>query len=495
MNSIMTQKTKIIGIIYLLFLTIILNAQTQKGQTIYGKARLDNFGFKGNMQDENTLGVSAPYNNSNGTDAGQVTIYSWNGGTWVQKGADINGEATNDYSGFDISLPDANTVAIGAPYNDNPNGKDAGHARVFQWNGANWVQKGGDIDGEAANDYAGRAVSMPDANTVAVGAYNNSGNGNQSGHVRIFTWNGSSWIQKGADINGETSKDQSGKSVSMPDVNTVAIGAPSNDGNGSLSGHVRVYNWNGTAWVQKGADIDGEAAGDQSGTAISMPDPNTIAIGAVNNDGNGTHSGQVRIFTWNGSNWIQKGTDLDGQAADDESGSTVSMSNANTVAIGAVYNSNGGPEAGHARVFGWDGSKWKNMDYSINGLSSRDFSGTSVSLTDNNTLAIGAVNDNGNNTGYVRVFKLSGQLKTANPIHPQGIIYPNPTDGTFYLSLEQTYENIALSITDVTGREIATYRFENQNKLSLSPDLLPGIYFIRVNMDKGNSFIQKIVVY
>ena len=38
-----------------------------------------------------------------------------------------------------------------------------------------------------------------------------------------------------------------------------------NDGNGTDAGHVRVYeNVSGT-WTQMGSDIDGEAAGDQSG--------------------------------------------------------------------------------------------------------------------------------------------------------------------------------------------------------------------------------------
>jgi hypothetical protein len=30
----------------------------------------------------------------------------------------------------------------------------------------------------------------------------------------------------------------------------------------NASGHVRVYNYNGSAWTQLGSDIDGEAAGD-----------------------------------------------------------------------------------------------------------------------------------------------------------------------------------------------------------------------------------------
>jgi hypothetical protein len=42
--------------------------------------------------------------------------------------------------------------------------------------------------------------------------------------------------------------------------NRVAIGALNNAGNGSKAGHVRVYQNNAGAWTQIGSDIDGEAA-------------------------------------------------------------------------------------------------------------------------------------------------------------------------------------------------------------------------------------------
>ena len=35
----------------------------------------------------------------------------------------------------------------------------------------------------------------------------------------------------------------------------------SNDGKVLGAGHVRVYEWSGSIWIQKGADIDGEASG------------------------------------------------------------------------------------------------------------------------------------------------------------------------------------------------------------------------------------------
>ena len=99
----------------------------------------------------------------------------------------------------------------------------------------------------------------------------------------------------------------------------VAIGAYGNDGNGINSGHVRLYAWDGSSWVQRGSDIDGEAAGDLSGSSVSLSaDGSMVAIGAYGNDGNGIDSGHVRLYAWNGSSWVQRGSDIDGEAAEIE---------------------------------------------------------------------------------------------------------------------------------------------------------------------------------
>ena len=37
----------------------------------------------------------------------------------------------------------------------------------------------------------------------------------------------------------------------------------------------------------------------------------------TNNDGNGSNAGHVRIYAWNGSSWTQQGQDIDGEAAGD----------------------------------------------------------------------------------------------------------------------------------------------------------------------------------
>ena len=107
------------------------------------------------------------------------------------------------------------------------------------------------------------------------------------------------FTQIGNDIDGEALGDQSGWSVSLSaDGSVVAISAPYNGGNGINSGHVRIYqNIDGT-WTQVGSDIDGEAAGDYSGRSVSLSaDGSVVAIGAAWNSISGfSREGQVRLY-------------------------------------------------------------------------------------------------------------------------------------------------------------------------------------------------------
>jgi len=276
---------------------------------------------------------------------------------WVQTGADIDGESNGDLSGYAVSLSaDGTTVAVGAPINSGGGGS-RGHVRVYKNIGGGWTQQGADIDGEADGDQSGKSVSLSsDGTTVAIGAPYNDGSGSYQGHVRVFKKIGGAWIQQGGDIDGELDGVQFGYSVSLSaDGKTVAIGAPLSLGGTSLRGHVRVYKNLGGTWIQQGADIDGEASGDQSGHSVSLSaDGATVAIGSPNNDGGGDSHGQVRVYKNTGGTWIEQGADIDGESDDDQSGVSVSLSgDGTTVAIGAPLNDADGNNRGHVRVYSY----------------------------------------------------------------------------------------------------------------------------------------------
>jgi hypothetical protein len=395
------------------------NEWVQIGARILGESAGDASGSSVALSSDGTvLAIGAPSNNgANGADSGHVRVYVWTGSSWTQRGSDIDGEAAGDQSGRSVSLSSDGTVlAIGAPGNDG-NGSDSGQVRVYVWTGSVWSRRGSDINGEAVLDALGLTVSLSSDGTVlAAGAPGNDGvNGSDSGHVRVYKWTGSVWSQLGSDIDGEAAGDQSGRSVSLSSNGTIlAIGAPGNDVNGSNSGHVRVHQWTGSAWSRLSDDIDGEAAADQSGRSVSLSSDGTVlAVGAWLNDGNGSDSGHVRVYEWSGSAWSQLGDDINGEAAGDQSGSSVSLSSDGTaLAVGAPFNGgSGGAASGHVRVFEWTGSVWSQVGNDIDGQSVLANAGSSVSMSsDGDIVAIGAEGDDGNgtNSGSTQVYQYNG---------------------------------------------------------------------------------------
>jgi len=385
---------------------------SQLGNDIDGDFAEDNSGYSVAISsDGNTIAIGAINNDGNGDNSGQVRIYNYNDFSWNQIGNDIYGEFEQDNSGFSVSLSsNGHIVAIGAIYNSD-SASASGHVRIYNYNGSSWNQIGSDIDGEVAFDLSGHSVSLSsDGYTVAIGATFNSDITVFSGHVRIWEYVtiANEWFLKGDDIDGETIFDYSGFSVSLSsDGNIVAIGEmgyPAFDG----TGRVRIYNWNSGFWNLIG-DIDGNAIGDNSGNSVSLSsDGYTVAIGATGNDSNGNDSGHVRIYNYQGTEWNQIGGTIEGEAVEDFSGKSVSLSSdGNTVAIGATANDGNGDNSGQVRIYNYQGTEW-NLIGNIYGEAAGDFSGYSVSLSsDGNIVIIGAIynSDSGINSGHVRIYR------------------------------------------------------------------------------------------
>ena len=137
------------------------------------------------------------------SDPGYARVYELSAGTWVQLGQDIFGEAPADESGCSVVINHVGSkIAIGARRNDAGSTEtfsydtgfgDKGHVRVYQWETSTWVQRGEDIDGEAAGDLSGHTLAWDNLGTrLIVGAYKNNGAdflGDNVGHARVFQEN------------------------------------------------------------------------------------------------------------------------------------------------------------------------------------------------------------------------------------------------------------------------------------------------------------------
>ena len=407
----------------------------QIGPDIDGEASEDSFGDSVSMsRDGTTFVVGAELNDGiNDCDSGHVRVYKFNStiNTFAQIGLDVDGESNADSFGTSVSMSaDGTTFVVGARYNFVVNGAGTGYVRVYKFNSTinMYSQFGLDIFGETDGELFGTSVSMSaDGTTFVVGAIFNDG---LIGYVRVYKLNSTinTYAQIGMDIDGEANLDNFGYSVSMSgDGITFVVGAPFNGINGANSGHVRVFKFNSTInmYDQVGLDIDGEAAGDLFGSSVSMSaDGTTFVVGATGHDGiNGTDSGHVRVYKFNSTlnTYTQLGLDLDGEAAGDLFGRSVSMSgDGTTFVVGATLNDGiNGTDSGHVLVYKFNSAlnTYAQVGLDIDGEAEGDWFGRSVSMSaDGTTFVVGALfNDgiNGTKSGHVRVYRNS--LVTKSP--------------------------------------------------------------------------------
>ncbi|MFH4968401.1 T9SS type A sorting domain-containing protein [Gaetbulibacter sp. M240] len=219
---------------------------------------------------------------------------------------------------------------------------------------------------------------------------------------------GISQTQIGTSIFGTTSGDAFGWSLSNNNLGDImAVGSPNSDVNGSNSGQVRVYQNQSGSWVQLGQNINGEAAGDEFGWSISLSsDGNVLAIGSPNNDTNGNDAGYVRVFQYQSNSWVQIGQNILGTAAGDGSGYSVKLNSDGSILAISSYLNN--LSTGRVRVYQNQSSTWVQLGTDITGINSGDEFGRSVSLSgDGSILGVGATGSstNGSRAGQIRVFQ------------------------------------------------------------------------------------------
>ncbi len=298
----------------------------QIGRDIIGEANGDIFGFSVAISDDGkTIVIGAITNDGiKGADSGHVRIYHLvddDGGSWEQIGQDIEGEAEDYEIGSSVSLSaDGSTVAIGAAvcyYN----GHNAGQVTVYRYDGegSSWIRLGQSIYGDIAGDWFGQSVSLsPDGETLAIGSPGYWEDNDRPGYARVFSLmsgdeigDANTWNQIGQDIIGNGNGDEFGWSVSLSDDGkTLGVGADTGDvknsNNGVNSGYVRVYRMDDveSIWIQIGDDIEGEWYSDNSGWSVSLSaDGSKVAIGSPGSYvflptayANGEDAGHVKVF-------------------------------------------------------------------------------------------------------------------------------------------------------------------------------------------------------
>jgi FG-GAP repeat len=364
--------------------------------------------------DATVMAVGANLWEGSGTNQGGVYIYDRSGSTWTQRGSVLTASdaATGDFFGTSVSLSDNGLILAVGAQSKNLTFSGQGCVYIYDWSGSAWVQRGSAITASDAitdDSFATSLCLSGDGDILAVGAQAWEGANNDQGGVYIYDWSGSAWTQRGSVLTASDSAaaDLYGFSVALSDDGSVlAVGSLFWEGATTDQGAVYIYDWSGSAWVQRGSVLTASDAGtnDFYGIGCSLNGAGTLlAVGAYGWDGSFADQGAVYLYDWNGSAWVERSPVFTaGDAAADASfGASVAISNSteylvvgsfkktlSSVAQGAIYTYSFGLVAGQGSITftGFQPSIPTNASVTPTGESTITFGGLQPALPTNATV-------------------------------------------------------------------------------------------------------------
>lgn len=394
---------------------------TQVGEDIDGEAAEDQFGNSMDLSaDGNIIAIGGWQNDGNGADAGHVRVFENKNETWTQVGKDIEGNE-GEKLGFAVSLNNTgDIVALSTPYVNSNTGK----VSIYQNVNGVWTQMGDDIYGKGEYYYSGVSIELsPDGKLIAISNHANEG------YIRLYKFADDEWTMT-AEISGTLYNEQLGASgLKFNNDATIIAARPSS---GTYHPFVRVFkNIGEDNWEQIGDSIPG------AGSAFSLSrDGTTVAAGT-----RGYYSGEVYVYKNINETWVPKGDTISlPHPAVGYSLSSQISSDGNLLMVSQPGDGNG-----LVLTYIYRDGKWIKSDYEFSGEGNDDEFGLKMVLSSNDSvLAVSAPRNDevGTDAGHVRIFKYWDNT----PLHVELIdsVCENELPyqfGTKILNAEGTYKD------------------------------------------------------
>jgi hypothetical protein len=275
--------------------------------------------------DGDILAAGAPGYDAGGDDHGAVFVYQRQEGSWIST-SDYNARLTgsdsenNDWLGISIALSaDGGTLVTGTRYHD-AGGINRGAAYLYERPPDGWITSVEDAKLTACDaeddDNLGRSAGIDSSGTTLVaGAPYNDAGGTDRGAAYIYQrpitgWQGNTIFTAKLTAGDGEDEDYLGWSVALSaDGDTLAVGAPYEDGAGSNRGAVYVYERPTGGWITTAAGIKLTASdagdGDNLGRSVAISDDGGVIItGAPYYDAGGDNRGTTYVFVRPVGGWM-----------------------------------------------------------------------------------------------------------------------------------------------------------------------------------------------
>lgn len=358
-------------------------------------------------------------------DTNLQTLCMFNGANWVYFQSSVmpnvvhpveqvasDGEVGDEF-GYSVAM-DGNYAIIGAPFDNIGANSGQGSAYIFFFNGSAWVEQAKlTAAAGAANDNFGFSVAISGDYAIVGAPRDNVGANTDQGSAYIFIRSGTNWTQQ-SNFSGisATTDDRFGSSVSIDGIYS-AIGAPNdNVGASANQGTAYVFIRSGVNWAQQDyVTLPSGAANDEFGTSVSISGIFLVAGAPNDEQPGGNNEGSAHVFQRIGTNWSHMQEILFIGVANIHFGYAVSVSG-NNMAVGAPGDFS---TYGYGQSYRYNGSTWvtSNLNWlnTMPGVNTEfgDQFGLSVAVGGNNLIAGAPRNDTlGTQSGKSFLYQTNG---------------------------------------------------------------------------------------
>ncbi len=204
------------------------------------------FGISVDMShDGQTLLIGAHIDDSVANNAGAVYVYKWDGSQWGETKIQPAQLSEDDRFGRTVAISQDGNRFVASAWGDDENGTNAGSIYVYDWNGTDWSGKKIIASEGDKEDWFGYTVDISwDGDTIISGAIYDEQGGDDAGAVYIFERNGTEWLEKKLLPVNSSVGESFGSSISInSDGNVFAVGCVKDSDNGTDAGIVYVYKY------------------------------------------------------------------------------------------------------------------------------------------------------------------------------------------------------------------------------------------------------------
>lgn len=325
-----------------------------------------------------------------------------------------------DRFGRSVSLDsEGATAVVGAPYDEDPNGDQAGSAYVYDHKGEEWTEtKLSASDGDSLDRFGFATALSADGSTALIGAIKDEDpNGRKAGSVYIYEQMDGEWAATKLAASDGDNTDRFGQVTLNADGSTALVGAPTDeDSNGDRAGSAYVYEKRNGNWIETKLTASDGDTDDVFGLSVALnADGTTALVGAPSDeDPNGGNSGAAYVYEKANGEWGEtKISASDGEIGDSFGFSVELNADGSTVLVGARYGDNQGNGTGAAYLFEQGAGKW--TETKLTASNSNRFE--SVALSDDGaTVLVGDIS-----SAYVYE-RLNGEWSKTNLTAPGGSV-------------------------------------------------------------------------